>query len=118
MFSRIARALWGDLSSDEFKKFGMLAGIFLFIIGTYWLMRPLKDALFMGIVGKLYIPYAKMASFIIIAVLIFIYSKLVDMFEKHKLVYFICGAYALLFFGITYGLSNPTIGLANTVASP
>lgn len=118
MFSRIARALWGDLSSDELKKYGMLSSIFLFIIGTYWLMRPLKDALFMKIVGKLYIPYAKMASFVVIALLILFYSKLVDMFEKHKLVYVICSAYVFMFFAVAYCLSSPTMGLANTITSP
>ncbi len=114
MFSRIARALWGDLSKEEIKRFGMLSFTFLFIIGTYWLMRPLKDALFMKIVGKLYIPYAKMASFFFIVPLILFYSKLVDLFEKHKLFYVICGFYAALFLTIAYFLAHPTIGLANT----
>lgn len=118
MLSRVARTLWGDLSAEEFKKFGMLSSIFLFIIGSYWLMRPLKDGLFMKIVGKLYIPYAKMASFIVIAVLILLYSKLVDLVQKHKLIYIICGAYVLLFIAIMFCLHNPTIGLANSVTSP
>ncbi len=114
MFSRIARALWGDLSGEEFKRFGMLSLTFLFIIGTYWLMRPLKDALFMKIVGKLYIPYAKMASLFFIIPLILLYSKLVDMFAKHKLFYVICAFYASLFLVVAYFLAHPTIGLANT----
>ncbi len=50
MFQAIKRALWGDISGEEFKRFGLLSLTFLFIIGTYWLMRPLKDGLFMNIV--------------------------------------------------------------------
>lgn len=118
MFSTIARALWGDLSAEEFKRFGMLSSIFLFIIGSYWLMRPLKDALFMDIVGEFSIPTAKILSFFFIATLILGYSKLVDLVEKHKLIYIICGGYALMFLVFGYFLAHPTIGLANKVASP
>lgn len=114
MFSRIVRALWGDLSKEELKKFSMLSLTFLFIIGTYWLMRPLKDALFMKIVGKLYIPYAKMASLVFIIPLILLYSKLVDLVAKHKLFYVICTFYAGMFLVISYFLAHPVIGLANT----
>lgn len=116
MFSKLRQALWGDLTTEEFKRFGMLSLTFLFIIGTYWLMRPLKDALFMKIVGKLYIPYAKMVSFACIIPLILFYSKLVDWFEKHKLFYVICSIYAIVFLVVAYFLAHPTIGLANTVA--
>jgi len=115
MFSRLRQALWGDLTKEEFKKFGMLSLTFLFIIGTYWLMRPLKDALFMKIVGKLYIPWAKMASLFVLVPLIMLYSKLVDMVEKHKLFYVICSIYGVLFAGIAFCLADPTMGLTNTV---
>lgn len=118
MFQAIKRALWGDISGEEFKRFGLLSLTFLFIIGSYWLMRPLKDGLFMNIVGAKYIPYAKIASFIFIVPLILFYSKLVDMVPKQKLFYIICTFYSLLFLGIAFALQHPTIGLANTVESP
>lgn len=118
MFSRLTRALWGELSGEELKRFGMLSLTFLFIIGTYWLMRPLKDALFMKIVGKLWIPYAKIASLVFIVPLILFYSKLVDLFAKHKLFYVITLFYSVFFLILAYALQHPTIGLANTVASP
>ena len=44
--NRLINLLYGDISVEEFKKFGMLGLIFLFIIGSYWLLRPLKDAVF------------------------------------------------------------------------
>ena len=65
MLERQLRFFWGDLTSEEIRRFGLLACTYLFIVGTYWLMRPLKDALFMRIVGKCYLPYAKIASVII-----------------------------------------------------
>ena len=88
MFGKIARALWGDLSRDEVKKFGILTATLFFIIGNYWCMRGLKDVFFMKIVGKTYLPYAKMVSLCAIIPLILFYSKLVDWFEKDKLFYF------------------------------
>lgn len=117
MALKVFRWLWGELTPEEYKKFGMLSATFLFIIGTYWLMRPLKDALFMNIVGKLYLPYAKMVSVLFLIPLILIYSKLVDIFEKHKLFYIITAGYGSFFILIAYFLTHPTIGLANTTPS-
>ena len=118
MLSWIVRKLWGDLTHDEMKKFGMLSMTCMFILGTYWLMRPIKDSLFSKIVGASYIPRAKMLSFVAVALLILVYSKLVDMYKKHQLFYIICGFYGIIFLSIAYLLTDPTIGVANTVASP
>ena len=113
IFTSVSRTLWGDLSKDEFKKFGLLSATLLFIVGSYWLLRPVKDALFMHIVGKVYLPYAKIASIIFLVPLILLYSKLVDIFEKHKLIYIITTCYGIFFICTAYLLTNPTIGIAN-----
>lgn len=118
MLEKIKTTLWGDLSQDEFKRFGMLSLILLFIIGTYWLMRPLKDGLFVALVGKTYLPYAKIVSFCLILPIVLFYAKLVDLFAKQKLFYILCSAYAALFLVITYLLQQPVVGLENTVANP
>jgi ATP:ADP antiporter, AAA family len=118
MLEKIKKTLWGDLSADEFRRFGMLSFTLLFIIGTYWLMRPLKDGIFISMVGKTYLPYAKMLSFCFILPIVLIYAKLVDLFAKQKLFYILCSAYSLLFLIITYLLKDPVIGLQNTVANP
>ncbi len=112
------KSLWGDLTTEEYKRFGMLSLTFLFIIGTYWLLRPLKDGVFTKVVGVKYIPYAKWISFCVIPFLIIIYSKLVDMFKRHQLFYIICSFYAILYGSIAFFLMHPTIGLANTETSP
>ena len=112
---KIKKALWGDLSSEDMKQFGMLALTFAFIIGTYWLMRPLKDGLFFKIVGRGYQPYAKIISFFFIIPVIFLYAKLVDLVEKQKLFYILAGIYSLLFVVITFFIGHETIGLVNKV---
>ena len=111
MLEKIRKAIWGDLSGEEFKRFSMLALTLLFIIGTYWLMRPIKDGLFVSLVGKNYLPWAKILSFAFILPLVLFYAKLVDLVEKHKLFYILCSAYSVLFLIITFLLKHPTIGI-------
>ncbi|MCK4650635.1 hypothetical protein KAT08_00525 [Candidatus Babeliales bacterium] len=118
MFRKIVRFLWGDLTTKEMKKFGILAITFFFIIGSYWLLRPLKDGIFKSIVGIEYQPLAKIVSLFIIIPLVLLYSKLVDIFKKHKLFYVFFPVYGAIFLLMAVLLMHPTIGLANTVASP
>lgn len=112
------RYLWGDLTEFEVKKFGILAFMFFNLIGSYWLMRPLKDGVFYTIVGLNYLPQAKMISFAVIIPLLLIYSKLVDLYPRHIIIYIICGTYAAIFAAISVCLTLPEIGLANTNSDP
>jgi AAA family ATP:ADP antiporter len=82
------------------------------------MMRPLKEALFMRTVGKLYLPYAKIASFALLVPLLLIYAKLVDRFHRYQLFYILCSFYSLVFLAIAYALAHPVIGLANTHIEP
>ena len=117
-FRKISKTLWGELSREEFKKFGLLSSIFFFIIGAYWLLRPLKDGIFKSLVGIEHQPKAKILSLFVIIPLVLLYSKLVDLVEKHKLFYILCTVYSIGFLSLAFLLAHPTIGLANTVASP
>ena len=118
MFSRIVRALYGDISKEEMKKFGLLSLTFFFTIGGYWLLRPLKDGVFFTMVGKNYQPLAKLISVAVVLSLVLVYTKLIETFEKHKLFYIIVTFYAFVFAGAGLLLAHPTIGLANKVAGP
>lgn len=115
MFNRISRTLWGDVSREEAKKFGLLSSIFFFIIGAYWMLRELKDAIFMQIVGKAELGSAKIFSVVMLVALVLFYNKLVDLLEKTHLVYIIATFYGLLYLGIAYFLTHPVIGIANPV---
>lgn len=115
--TKVFRFLWGDLSREEYKKYGFLACVFFFLIGSYWMVRAMKNAIFMKIVGSTGIPYAKMISVTFLIVLVMFYSKLVDMLEKNKLLYVLATGYGCIFLLMTYFLNHPTIGLPNTVAS-
>lgn len=109
MVPGVIRALWGDLSKQELKKFGLLSLIITVILGNYWMLRVMKNAIFNDLVGLEFQPYAKMASIFVVAVVIMIYSKLVDIFQKHTLFYIICSVYAAIFFFLGFSTASPQI---------
>jgi ATP:ADP antiporter, AAA family len=120
MLKRLATTLWGNFESkEELKKFGILALIFCGIIAIYWALRPMKDSIFNAIVGtEDWQPYAKTLSLIIIFPIVILYSKLVDIFPRHKVFYFLTGIYGVIALVMYFCFSDPSIGLANTVKSP
>jgi len=118
VLEKIWHMLWGTMSREEVKKFAFLTLIFLFITATYGLLHPLKEALFVRIVGRLFLPYAKIASFFFTIPLLLIYAKLVDSFKKHQLFYILFCSYIVTFLGIAYALTLPAVGLLNTVTNP
>ena len=118
MSTQTVKTWWGTFSKPELKKFILLAAIFAFTIGVYWMLRPIKDSVFINVVGKDWIPFAKWLSVIIVVPLVMIYSKLVDMFPRHKVFYALSAIYGISAFAFALAMMHPTIGLANTVAAP
>jgi len=117
MLSRIAKAWWGDFSADELRKFSLLAVIFGVIIGVYWLLRPLKDSIFMSVVGENYIPKAKFLSLFVV------FSSCTYLFQtcryvSSKMFYALCTIYGLAALAFAFIMFSPVMGLSNTVASP
>jgi AAA family ATP:ADP antiporter len=117
MFKRIATALWGKFeSAQEVKKFLFLGSIFGLIIGVYWGLRPLKDSLFNQIVGFDYQPIAKILSAFVIMILVLGYSKLVDRYPRHQILYFLTVVYGLLMLGFAFAFMHDSIGLAQAAS--
>lgn len=115
MISNIVKFFWKDLTDQEIRKYGLLSIAFFFTIGGYWLLRPLKDGVFFDFVGGIYQPTAKLMSVVVVSLLVMIYSKLVDMFEKHKLFYVLGSIYTILFTLIGIAVGLPKTG-PNTVS--
>lgn len=115
MLQTLAQLLWGKFQSkDECFKFIRLALIFAFTIGVYWLINPLKDTVFITIVGKQWLAYAKIFSICLLFPLLMLYGKLVDIFARHRMFYVICGSYALGALIFAYFFNTTSIGLSNT----
>ncbi|MDR2666374.1 MAG: hypothetical protein LBB92_02935 [Endomicrobium sp.] len=83
---------FGSFEEQEIKKFVRFGIIFFLLIGVYWTLRPLKDSIFMQIVGKTFIPFAKTISLILILPILSIYTKILRRFKQKKtfqiLIYF------------------------------
>lgn len=105
-------------SPEERKKFSTLAVLFGITIGVYWLLRPIKDSVFITMVGIDYQPMVKMLSAIVIVPLIMIYSKLVDRLAPHKLLYGLSMFYAMSAVVFAILILNPITGIDNTVSDP
>lgn len=126
-FIGLLKGMFGDFTKEELKKYLLLGLIFAFIIGTYWTMRSLKDAIFGAMVvghaakgGVNYLAWAKVVSLFLLIPVIIGYTKLVDKFSanKHRLFYAICLTYVVLLAAWAGFFLLPGFGLANTVASP
>lgn len=106
--SKIIRFLWGDLTKDEYKKFGILAAAMMLLIGNYWMLRVAKDAVFELFVGyKAFGPVAKMVSPFVMLFAVLFYSKLVDLLHRTTLIYVMCLFYGLAFLALSLFVANP-----------
>lgn len=81
----LCKMSFGEFEKKEFLKFLRLGVILMTILGTYWMMKPLKDSIFTQLVGAEAIPYAKTVSVVFIVVLVAAYTKILDFVPKSKL---------------------------------
>ncbi|HLE76619.1 MAG TPA: Npt1/Npt2 family nucleotide transporter, partial [Candidatus Babeliales bacterium] len=61
-------------AKQERLKFIFLGIIFFFVIGGYTIAKELKDSIFASIIGKEYIPLAKIIAMFVLVPAIFVYS--------------------------------------------
>ncbi|QVL55520.1 MAG: hypothetical protein KFB95_09485 [Simkaniaceae bacterium] len=94
-FQWICRFNFGIFEKEEFKKFLRFGLIFALIIGIYWTLRPLKDSIFIQLVGKLQLPYAKTLSVIALLPLVMFYTKLLERTSREKMLYILPTFYGI-----------------------
>lgn len=109
MILNLIRTLWGDLSKAELKKFGLLSCIITIILGNYWMLRSMKNPIFNDLVGMQHQPKAKLLSIVVVILVLFVYSKLVDRYKKDTLFYIICTFYSALFMFVSIAAYNPSL---------
>ena len=88
------------------------------MIGSYTVTRDLKNSIFIGIVGKEYVPWAKVISMLVLIPAIFLYAKLVDKIRRYQLLYFYSIAFGFASLIFAYYIGHPQIGISNTDTSP
>ncbi len=94
-FQWVCKFNFGDFEQEEFKKFLRMGVIFALIIGVYWTLRPLKDAVFIQLVSNLQLPYAKTASVIALLPLVMFYTKLLEKTSREKMLVILPTFYGL-----------------------
>lgn len=101
-FQWICRFNFGNFEKEEFKKFLRMGVIFALIIGVYWTLRPLKDAVFIQLVGSLQLPFAKTASVIALLPLVMFYTKLLEKTSREKMLIILPTFYGLSILGFSF----------------
>lgn len=110
-------------TEEQVRHYERLKSIFLwvaffFIIGSYTVIRELRDSIFVFVVGKKYLSDAKIVSLIGFIPAIFLYSKLVDKMRRYYLLCAYCAFYAISGLVFAHFLGDPTLGIPNVVKSP
>lgn len=106
-FQWVCRFNFGNFEKEEFKKFIRMGLIFALMIGVYWTLRPLKDAVFIQLVGNLQLPFAKTVSVLALLPLVMFYTKLLEKTSREKM---------LIILPTFYGVSILCFSLLMTIA--
>lgn len=107
-----------EIEPQERIKLLFLSLAFFFIIGAYTLVKDLKDAIFVSIVGREYVPIAQALAMVVLVPAILMYSKLVDRVRRYQVMLLYSFLFGILGLAITYFLGDPLIGLSNTDSGP
>jgi len=95
-FQWICRFNFGNFEKEEFKKFLRMGVIFALIIGVYWTLRPLKDAIFIQLVDKHQLPFAKTVSVLALLPLVMFYTRLLEKTSREKMLLILPTFYGLV----------------------
>lgn len=101
LFQFICRFNFGTFEREEFKKFLRMGLIFALIIGVYWTLRPLKDAIFIQLVGRLELPFAKTISVIALLPLVMFYTRLLEKTSRERMLVILPTFYGITVLGFS-----------------
>lgn len=118
--SSVLKRFFSDIDPKDFLKVSLLTIIFFLLIGSYTVLKELKDAVFTTIVGfgRDDQSYVKMLSMFLLIPAILLHSKLVDVVKKHRLLYIYAGIFGGLGLLFAYLLSSSTVGMAQSADMP
>jgi ATP:ADP antiporter, AAA family len=95
LFQWVCRFNFGNFEREEFKKFLRMGVIFALMIGVYWTLRPLKDAVFIQLVDKLQLPFAKTFSVLCLLPLVMFYTKLLEKTSRERMLIILPTGYGI-----------------------
>ncbi|MBI2775045.1 hypothetical protein HYX58_03510 [Candidatus Dependentiae bacterium] len=120
MIMRYAQSFMAAVGQDKHErlKFLLLSLSFFLVIGSYTLIKELRDSIFVAIVGREYVPVARILETFLLIPAIFFYAYLVDRLRRYQLLYVYAAFYGIVGFICASVLGDSLIGLQNTDASP
>jgi len=120
MGSKVKQMIRGlfDIEPQERMKLFFLALLYFLVVGAYTMTRDLKSAIFLAVVGKEYIPWAKTISMFCLVPAIFFYSRLVDKIRRYQLLIFYSILFGIANLIFAYYIGHPSVGILNTDAHP
>eukprot|EP01134_Creolimax_fragrantissima_P005814 CFRG5814T1 len=103
--------VWGHIPTDElFRYLLMTAASFSTMVG-YWTIRPMKEAIFISVVGLKYEPSAKIGTMFFMVPVLFAYQQLVSKLHlPHLIASVVATVYGTVFAFIALGLSVDGVG--------
>ncbi|MBP6869637.1 hypothetical protein KBC04_02040 [Candidatus Babeliales bacterium] len=112
MFYSLIHFFYPDIKKNEYLKFSLLGLTLFLILETYWSLVILKEFMIYKVAfptelgwrigyGREIIPWLKSLSPCVIIIAVSMYTRFIDIFEKHKLFYIFCAFFALFFSIIT-----------------
>ncbi len=110
---KIAQPMFGTFEPEEFKKFVRMGFTLSCVLGAYWVLLVLKNALFCQLVGPAFVPFAKTFSVLCLVPFLMIYSKLLDTYSREKTFYIISSCYMFGAFIFALLFLHPSIGEAS-----
>ncbi len=111
------RQLW-TIEKQERAKLFIVSSIFALVIMAYTILKEMKDIVFVEVVGKEYVPAAKIISIFILIPAVLFYSYLVNKVRRHNILCFYSIAYGILGLVFVHFIGHPEIGVMNTDTSP
>lgn len=115
-FQTICKFNFGNFEKEEFKKFLRMGAIFALIVGVYWTLRPLKDSVFIQLVGSLQLPFAKTVSVLALLPLVMFYTKLLEKTSREKMLLILPTFYGVIILCFSF-LMMAAQGSAEEIAS-
>lgn len=91
----ISLPMFGVFERNELYKFIRLGTLFSLIVGAYWALGMLKQAIFCNIVGAAWVPYARVVSMLGMICVLMLYTKLLDRYRREKIFYYLSVFYCI-----------------------
>jgi AAA family ATP:ADP antiporter len=118
----VTRKWFGNLllegDAHERRKVVLLTIIYFLVISAYTVAQGLKDSIFLSVVGREYVPLARLASLFVLIPAVLLYSKVVDNVRRYQLLAIYSIAFGVLGLIFSVVVGHSTIGIGNTDASP